>query len=666
MNTTTDHYIEFLRDYYKEEVVRLESDDVDRLVIEYGDLHQYDPELAEITLNRYEEELGKFKKALPEVDTPIPIGKHPVGLGSVKPDKAVSELRQEHLNEYIGVRGRVSEVTQVKPKASHVFFKCNNCGNTKDYDVHNTVFLPQGCNCDRPAWQEVEERWQYRDHQLIKLSTLPEEDGTDTTSELTVHCYDDLAGEVTTGDIVRVNGPLVHENEDLEKDTYPSARRDWYLVAKAIDSEEQTFDDFEAERIDEIKEIAERDDLFQALVDSYAPHILTDEYGNTQKLGLVLQQFGGVRRKLPNGKERKRDINILLVGDPGAGKSQYLGEADAIAPKSVMASGKGATPAGLTATAEQSDLTNSWTLSAGALVLANNGLACIDEFDKMNDNTRKSMHEALEDQKVPINKAGINTTLATKCSVLAAANPEYGRYDRFEPLSEQIDLGPTMIQRFDLIFALVDSQDTDRDKRIVKHQLAFDDVQEPEIEMELLREYIAYARQRIKPRWDNAEPLREKIADYYADLRERSTGDDGYSDVGPRVTDSLRRLSEASARARLSNTVEHEDVERACRLMDYHIGQVALDENGEITQASGDKQPWQQKEDEKSEPDSQKDEYDLLVEVVSELEDENPANTNEVIETAQERGISKVEHKIEKLKSKGQLYEPQANEIRST
>lgn len=602
MSTTThDPYVEFLTNYCRENISQLEAGDKDRLIIDYGELHQYDPSLAERSLHNHTEELRNFRQALPDVDLPIPVGDNPVGIGSVKPDKAVSELREEHLGEYIGVRGRVSEVTQVKPKATKVFFKCNTCGNTKEYPVHNTVFMPQGCNCDRPAWEEVEEQWEYKDHQLIKLSTLPEEDGTDTTSEVTVHCYNDLAGDVTTGDIVRVNGPLVHDNEDLEKDTYPSARRDWYLVAKAIDSEEQTFDDFEAERLDEIREISNRDDLFDALVDSYAPHILTDEYGDIQKLGLVLQQFGGVKRKLPNGKERKRDINILLVGDPGAGKSQYLGEADAIAPKSVMASGKGATPAGLTATAEQSDLTNSWTLSAGALVLANNGIACIDEFDKMNDNTRKSMHEALEDQQVPINKAGINTTLSTKCSVLAAANPEHGRYDRFEPLSEQIDLGPTMIQRFDLIFAMVDTQDTDRDKRVVKHQLAFDDAEEPEIEMSLLREYIAYARQRIQPRWENADTLRDMIAEYYADLRERSTGDDGYSDIGPRVTDSLRRLSEASARARLSDTVEVQDVKRACDLMDYHIGQVALDEDGEITQASGDKSVIEKKAEEQGE-----------------------------------------------------------------
>lgn len=606
MNTTTsDPYLEFLERYCRDDIVQLAQSDEERLVIDHGELFAYDRELAERFLQKPRDELRKFRNAVSDVDIAAESPEVKVGVGSIKPDKSVPELRHTDLGSYIGVRGRVQEVTQVKPKVSRVFFECENCGNTFDYQVQGTIKIPQGCSCDYPAIAEVEERWEYRDHQLLKLGSLPEENGGDSSDSLAVHCYDDLAGKVANGDIVRVNGMLLHDTDDLEKEKYPSTRRDWYLEAEAIDSENQTFDEFEAERINEIKEISERDDLYDALIDSFAPHILTDEYGDMQKLGMVLQQFGGVKRTLPNGKERKRDINILLVGDPGAGKSQYLSEGEAIAPKSVKASGKGATPAGLTATAEQSDLTNSWTLSAGALVLANNGLACIDEFDKMNDNTRKSMHEALEDQQVPINKAGINTTLATKCSVLAAANPEYGRYDRFEPLSEQIDLGPTMIQRFDLIFAMVDTPDEETDKRIVHHQLAFDsDKQQPEIEMDLLREYIAYARQRIKPSWDDGDKLRDLIAEYYADLRKRATGDDGYSDIGPRVTDSLRRLAEASARARLSDTVDVQDVKRACDLMDYHIGQVGLDEDGNITQAGGNKSVMEQKAEEQGERES--------------------------------------------------------------
>lgn len=609
MQLPLDEMEQFLRSYYKEELLEFvqgyPKDNI-TFTIDWSSLYQFNPDIADDAQIQPEYFIRGFEHVLQTIDLPVDIAVENarVGFCNVTPDVRVNELRKDHIGHYIGVYGRVSEMTQVNPEVQEPIAICQTCAaEIEMLDVGDEIELPRECpSCGEfTEYEFSHDKSESRDKQLIELSTLAEETGASQSDTLMVEVYDDLVGQVEAGDTLRLNGILKFDVNELVGGNKIDRSPGILLDCRGIDSEEQTFDDFEAERLDEIKAIAERKDLFEALTDSYAPHILTDEYGNVQKLGLVLQQFGGVRRKLPNGKERKRDINILLVGDPGAGKSQYLGEADAIAPKSVMASGKGATPAGLTATAEQSDLTNSWTLSAGALVLANNGLACIDEFDKMNDNTRKSMHEALEDQQVPINKAGINTTLSTKCSVLAAANPEHGRYARFEPLSEQIDLGPTMIQRFDLIFAMVDTQDTDRDKRIVKHQLAFDDVQEPEIEMDLLREYIAYARQRIQPSWTDADNLRDMIAEYYADLRERSTGDDGYSDIGPRVTDSLRRLSEASARARLSDTVEVQDVKRACDLMDYHIGQVALDENGEITQAGGDKSILEKKAEEQGE-----------------------------------------------------------------
>ncbi|WP_254522042.1 LAGLIDADG family homing endonuclease [Natrinema caseinilyticum] len=367
--------------------------------------------------------------------------------------------------------------------------------------------------------------------------------------------------------------------------------------------------------------------------------------------------------------------------------SQMLGYIENIAPRSVYTSGKGSSSAGLTAAAVRDDFGDGqqWSLEAGALVLADQGIAAVDELDKMRSEDRSAMHEALEQQKISVSKAGINATLKSRCSLLGAANPKYGRFDQYEPISEQIDLEPALISRFDLIFTVTDTPDEEKDRNLAEHiittnyagelttqreQLASLDVStdeidemtakvDPEIDAELLRKYIAFSKQNCHPRM--TEAAREAIRDFYVDLRSKGTDDDAAVPVTARKLEALVRLSEASARVRLSDTVEQSDAEQVIEIVRSCLQDVGVDpETGEfdadIVEAGTSK--------------SQRDRIKNLKQLIGDIEEEydDGAPVDIVLERAEEVGMdhSKAEHEIDKLKQKGEVYEPSTDTLRTT
>ncbi|WP_226482409.1 ATP-binding protein [Natrinema amylolyticum] len=367
--------------------------------------------------------------------------------------------------------------------------------------------------------------------------------------------------------------------------------------------------------------------------------------------------------------------------------SQMLAYIENIAPRAVYTSGKGSSSAGLTAAAVRDDFGDGqqWSLEAGALVLADQGIAAIDELDKMRPEDRSAMHEALEQQKISVSKAGINATLKSRCSLLGAANPKYGRFDQYEPISEQIDLEPALISRFDLIFTVTDTPDEEKDRNLAEHiittnyagelttqreemsslDVSTDEIAEmtdqvdPEIDAELLRKYIAYAKQNCHPRM--TEEARDAIRDFYVDLRSKGTDEDAAVPVTARKLEALVRLSEASARVRLSDTVEQSDAERVIEIVRSCLQDVGVDpETGEfdadIVEAGTSK--------------SQRDRIKNLKQLISDIEEEydDGAPVDIVMERADEIGMdqSKAEHEIDKLKQKGEVYEPSTDTLRTT
>lgn len=667
LETEVETWAEYLEEYEKDaisEALQGYPNDTRGLEIDFKQLSSANPELAQATVDSPETMLENAEEALPHTKLPhtedlegINIRVGPIHTQEI----GVSQLRATHQGELVTIRAQVSKVTDVRPKYEKAAFECQRCHTiTKIPVVSDEVSVPNECQgtCDRggPFLPDEEESEMY-DHQIVELQPRPDEDAMNLQRSLRLDLKHDLVDSVEAGDRVKATG--IVKTEALAGGKKMDARRPPYLEGLSIQKEQQDFESYDTDRVDEIEELAQRDDLTDALINSFAPNILTGERGDTHKLAIIYQLFSGVSHELSGGGTLRGDINILLIGAPGVGKSQYLGQANELAPKSVKASGKGATAAGLTATATQPEFGDGWMLDAGALVMADGGLACIDEFDKMRDDARKSMHEAMEDQEIPINKAGINTTLRSRTSVLAAANPEGGSFNRYDALSEQINLGEALITRFDLVFALTDNPDAEKDRQIATHQynVTNEGSVQPEIEPELLREYIAYARQNVYPSFENDETV-EMLVDKYVDIRQDNGEDeDAAVPVTARMNDSLRRLSQAAARAELSDTVEPRHAERAIEQYQMTIGDIGLDEDGnpDANKMAGNKSK------------SQQERVEWVEDTIQELSNkESGADIGELRERASDAGIDerKLDAHIQGLLDKGTVYEPEMDTYR--
>jgi len=673
--TNTEHelveqFTEFLTSYYKDDIATALQDGDESITVSYADLYQHNYALAEDLIDKPERVYPELDRALVEVDIPVPnsdkkLGEMVVRMSGVdEVDVTVNTLRTTHKDEYLGLRGQVSRASQVQPRTVVGMFRCENCSTPDSPSTigpipqyGDEIELPNQCPfCERNGpFTLDEDKSTMVDHQKIELSDEPGENMGANSHSVPVHIYRDEAGRVMPGDRIRVNGLITTDRaRSNNSQRKMNTSRPWRIEGRAIDPEEVAFAEVEPERVDEIKEISQSGTLVDDFIDSVAPHIVSDARGRKHKLAIALQLFGGVKRN-----SRRGDINVFLVGSKGTGKSQMLSRAAQLAPKSVEASGKGATAAGLTATATQSE-NGGWMLDAGALVLASGGMASIDEFDKMSSGARKSMHEAMEDQRVPINKAGINTVLPTETAILAAANPNGGEFDRFTPLTAQIDLEAPLISRFDLIFGLVDEQDEKRDAEIAHSQYE-SEPQEPVIDEGLLTEYVAYARQNVKPSFDD-KSVEDRLVNWYVEQRKKHEDSDGLN-IGPRTNDALRRLSEASARMRLSPVVEMQDAERAIGLKKMHFGDVMFNRDGEFDAGQGEGY-------EAPKPKTNEDRMEVILDIVEAKETrENGADRDEVITEAVETHSMSQKNAIDitdDLYDMGELYEPQQGQVRRT
>jgi len=360
-----------------------------------------------------------------------------------------------------------------------------------------------------------------------------------------------------------------------------STRFDIAIEANNTIPVEETFDELEMSEEDErqIKELAADPAVFKRLANSVAPSI----YGFEKiKESVLLQLFGGIKKTKSDGGKTRGDIHVLLVGDPGVAKSVLLKYTSTIAPKGRYVSGKAATAAGLTAAVVKDEFLKGWSLEAGAMVLSNKGTVCIDEIEKMNEQDRSTMHEAMEQQSVTISKANIQATLRAETTVLAAGNPKLGRFDPYTPIPHQIDISPALLSRFDVIFVIRDLPNKVQDEAIATHVLEEhkQGVVRDVIEPNLLRKYIAYAKQKFKPKL--TDEAIEEIKSFYVRLRSQPSRAD--SEIRPipitaRQLEGIIRLSEAHAKLKLSDKVTREDARIAIELVKISLMQVGYDED---------------------------------------------------------------------------------------
>ncbi|PIN85062.1 MAG: AAA family ATPase [Candidatus Diapherotrites archaeon CG11_big_fil_rev_8_21_14_0_20_37_9] len=609
-NPFTDKFESFFKNRYMKEIEKLVSDYPIKksLMVDFKELEHYDFELADELLVNPDVCFEAAKKALKNIDVPmleiddfnpyirffnLPAEQKPL----------LRNLSAKHIGKLVTVEGVVKQVTDVLPKLSFATWECARCSST--YKVPQTKNQPKTPNvcaeCKNRTFNLLEEQSDFIDYQKIQIQEpLEMIKGSELATSLDIYVSDDMVNRISPGDRTELTGVLRLMPPKEKKVVYGRYLECIHLEETAKEFEEV---DISEEEEEEIKELAGREDIYDLLVQSIAPHIYGHE---TMKEAIALQLFGGVRKELPNDQKIRGNIHIIVMGDPGLAKSAILRATDAIAPKSIYVAGKTTSGAGISATAVKDEFgEGGWTIKAGALVLASGGMAMIDEFDKMDAEDRSAMHEALEQQTISIAKAGIVTKFKADTTVLAAANPKYSRFDPHMPFVDQINLPPTLISRFDLFFMLRDVLDKKKDMEISLHILKshragemslqrkklgitkkdklLEEIEElitPKIQGDILKKYISYARQNIFPVM--SEEAMKEISEFYISLRDIGRKD-GVVAATHRQLEGLIRLSEASARVRLSNNVEREDIERSIRLVKTSLEELVTDpETGKI------------------------------------------------------------------------------------
>ena len=570
----------------------------------------------------------------------------------------ISKIRSEHIGKLIVIEGIVRKASEVRPTAKRITFICPTC--------HRRLIVPQTdvkikepeiCVCGRKRGFKVQ-KIDFVDSQRIIVEEPPELIEHTQPQRIAAMLYYDLTDPkfeklVAPGKRIKISG-IVREVFIHLPSGGKSTRFDLNIEAVNIEPVEEDYEDIKVseEDIVKIKQLANDPDVYKKLVNSIAPSI----YGYDEiKLALALQLFGSYRKTAFDGTRIRGDIHILLIGDPGSGKSQLLKYIQKIAPKSRFVSGKGASAAGLTATVTRDEYLRAWSVEAGVLVLASNGIALIDELDKIGKEDVQALYEAMEQQTVSIAKANINATLKAECSILAAANPKYGRFDPYLSIAEQINLPAPLLTRFDLIFTVLDVPDTKKDRAIARHILKTHRIEgaKPEIDLQLLKKWIVYARQNVKPKI--SEKAAQLIEDYYTKMRSAAIENGKISSIPitTRQLEAIIRLSEACARVRLSNEVSVEDAQRAIHLVESSLKRIGYDpETGKIDvdRITGVST-------------SQRNKMILVRELIKRLNEEKgmtPVSFSEIAEKLKQEGIDEkeLEEIIQKLKRKGDIYEP--------
>lgn len=498
---------------------------------------------------------------------------------------AIRNVKGEHLGHLITLRGIVTRATEVKPAILVSGYVCDSCGSEVFQPVTSRSYTPllecssQQCKENNTKGQlvAVPRVSKFSPFQEVKIQEMADQVPVGhIPRQLTVHCYGGLVRQMGPGDMVDIGGIFLPTPYTGFKALKAGLLTDTYLEAQHVRSHKKAYDDMllaqpTIRRMDELERSGQ---LYEFLSRSIAPEI----FGHADvKKALLLQLIGGVTKEMGDGMRIRGDINICLMGDPGVAKSQLLKYISKVAPRGVYTTGRGSSGVGLTAAVIKDPVTDEMVLEGGALVLADNGTCCIDEFDKMDDSDRTAIHEVMEQQTISISKAGINTTLNARTSILAAANPLYGRYNpRISPV-ENINLPAALLSRFDILFLILDTPNRDADEELAKHvaYVHMHNRHPPTSDNDLIfsptevRQWIARARS-YRP------VLAPEVASYlegsYVRMRQQQKREEGskkqFAHTTPRTLLGLIRLAQALARLRFADHVVTEDVDEALRLIE--------------------------------------------------------------------------------------------------
>lgn len=650
--TSTAKFEEFFATSYKDDVFKIleKYPDERSLTVNYQSLEMFDPDLADLLIEKPEEVIASAQIAIKNIDPLVKDAEINIRFENLTNVIPLKTLLSKYIGTFVSADGIVRKTDEIRPRIETGVFECRGCMRLHEVEQTsgNRIIEPSLCSeCGGRSFRLLQEESKYIDTQTARMQEpLENLSGGTEPKQMLMVLEDDLVDELNPGDKVRITGTLKTFREER------SGKFKNYIYVNHIEPLEQEFEELQLSEEDEEKiiELSRDPHIYDKIIKSTAPSIRG--YRDVKE-AIALQLFGGAAKQLEDETKLRGDIHILIVGDPGIGKSQILKYVSRLAPRSIYTSGKGTTGAGLTAAAVRDEL-GGWSLEAGALVLGDQGNVCVDELDKMRSEDRSALHEALEQQTVSIAKAGIMATLNSRCSVLAAANPKFGRFDRYKVLAEQIDLPAPIISRFDLIFVIEDKPSREGDSKLAEHILKIhkENTVEYEIEPDLLRKYIAYARKNIKPHL--TDEANEVLREFYVNTRNSNSEEQGPVPITARQLEAIIRLSEASAKIKLKETVDKEDAEKAVRLQMACLKEVGVDpETGEmdVDIVGG------------GTPKSDRDKIQRVTEEIKNLEEEyaGQAPLNVLLSNMSEKyGISedKTEQIVKNLVQKGVIYQP--------
>jgi replicative DNA helicase Mcm len=578
---------------YFDRINNMMASGVQSLIVDYIDLDSYNPFLAKEITHKPDEYLEAFNEAVLSILREI----HPdyeqeirekirVRIGNYTVQKGLREINADLINKLVSISGMVVRSSEVKPLAKKVAYKCTNCNTVTEAQLKGLV-MKKPLKCPACSEKELEmdpESSLFIDFQLVRLQELPEDlPAGQLPHYIEVTVMSDLVDQCRPGDRIILTGIIRIEQEQLVPQAKTSLFRlrmegnnIEYLGGRAGSKDTRSVERILISTEDErqIRTIASKPDAYEKLIASFAPHI----YGHEPiKEAILLLIVGSVTKRLEDGSTRRGDINVLLVGDPGTAKSEMLKFTAKIAPRGLYTSGRGSTAAGLTAAVIR-DKSGIMMLEAGAVVLGDQGIVCIDEFDKIKPEDRSALHEVMEQQTCSVAKGGIVATLNARTSILSASNPIYGKYDPYKNITENVNLPVPLLTRFDLIFIVRDSPDKEKDNLIASHILEIhrntEQAARPAIDIDLFSKYLAYTKQ-IEPAL-TPEAI-DIVRSYYMDMRRIES--EGMITVTPRQLEGLIRLASARARLLLKDMVEAEDAQRAIYLVDQMMRTAGVDVN---------------------------------------------------------------------------------------